>query len=117
MRLESAALLHPVDVADAVPEALADVRLVIDSWASPAEAAMVAVLRALRVATSFDAAGLPAPRGQETWVSYEESCIETIAQTIRSGDVFVVRLESGMQSMPYRQAMLEAAGRTIGRTA
>lgn len=116
VRLESAAPLPPVDVADAVPEALAAVRLVTDSWASPADAAMAAALRAHRVATSFDAAGLPAPSGQETWVSYEQSCIESIAPTIRSGDVFMVRLESGMQSMSYRQAMLESAGRAVGGT-
>ena len=89
---------------------------IADSWTSPAEGATAAALRALRVATSFDAAGLPAPSGQETWVSYEQFCIEAIALTIRSGDVFAVRLESGIQSMPYRQAMLESAGRALGGT-
>lgn len=112
VRLESAAPLHPVDMADIVSAAVAAARLLIDAWTAPEEAALAATLNARKVATSFDKAGLPAPSDQESWTSYEQVCTERIARTIRTGDVFAVRLESGMQSMPYRQAMLESAGRS-----
>jgi hypothetical protein len=103
-------LLHQAPVAVAVSKALGGISLISDLWDAPDDALGAARDVANEIAGIFDSEAFIDADVSDSWVSYEGNSASRLATMAIDESVFSIRLESGMQSMPYRRAILENVG-------
>lgn len=106
VRLDWGGMAQRSSAGEAVSIAIRGVALVAESWneAGSAEAAKRA---GVEIAEAFDRGSFVDSEISEPWLSYERSCAERVAEIVADESVFLIRMEAGAQSMPYRRALLD----------
>lgn len=110
VQLRPHGVLHQAPVGVAVSKALGGICLISDLWDAPDDALGTAREVANEIAGMFDSETFIDADVSGSWVSYEHNCASRLATVAIDESVFSIRLESGMQSMPYRRAILKNVG-------